>query len=125
MAERIRLRRTKGWRKPADAIVVSRPSKWGNPYAVGEEITRDSPLWPYIAQTMPGGADGLDSIRPLDRATVVAAYGWWLFEQPHLMLAIRPELSGHDLACWCPLPAAGEDDVCHAAVLLEIANGEA
>lgn len=36
--------------------------------------------------------------------------------------AIRKELRGHNLACWCPLPAPGEPDHCHAAVLLEIAN---
>ena len=29
---RIQLRRTKGWRKPSGAVVVSRPSKWGNPW---------------------------------------------------------------------------------------------
>jgi hypothetical protein len=32
--QRIQLRRTRGWRKPDGAIVVSRPTKWGNPYAV-------------------------------------------------------------------------------------------
>lgn len=35
MPERIQLRRTKGWQKPQGAIVVSRPSKWGNPFAIG------------------------------------------------------------------------------------------
>jgi hypothetical protein len=35
--------------------------------------------------------------------------------------AIR-ELGGHDLACWCPLPAEGQADVCHGAVLLEVAS---
>lgn len=30
--QRIQLRRTKGWRKPEGAIVVARPSKWGNPF---------------------------------------------------------------------------------------------
>lgn len=33
--KRIQLRRTKGWRKPKGAIVVARPTMWGNPYAVG------------------------------------------------------------------------------------------
>jgi hypothetical protein len=33
--QRIQLRRTKGWRKPEGAIVVSRPTRWGNPYTVG------------------------------------------------------------------------------------------
>jgi len=32
------------------------------------------------------------------------------------------QLRGHDLACWCPLPARGEPDHCHAAVLLDLAN---
>jgi hypothetical protein len=32
MPERIQLSRAKGWRKPPGAIVVSRPSKWGNPF---------------------------------------------------------------------------------------------
>jgi hypothetical protein len=32
MPERIQLRRTKGYRKPEGAVVVSRPSKWGNPF---------------------------------------------------------------------------------------------
>ena len=35
--KRIRLRREKGWRKPEGAIVVARPSKWGNPIRVGSE----------------------------------------------------------------------------------------
>jgi hypothetical protein len=35
--ERIQLRRTKGWRKPEGAIVVARPTKWGNPFRVGHE----------------------------------------------------------------------------------------
>jgi hypothetical protein len=34
--------------------------------------------------------------------------------------AIRAELRGKDLACWCPL-----DQPCHADVLLEIANSSA
>ena len=30
--KRIQLSRTKGWRKPEGAVVVSRPTKWGNPF---------------------------------------------------------------------------------------------
>ena len=37
-AKRIQLRRTKGWRKPEGAVVVARPSKWGNPFRVGDCI---------------------------------------------------------------------------------------
>lgn len=35
---------------------------------------------------------------------------------------LLPELRGHNLACWCPLPEPGEPDHCHAAVLLELVN---
>lgn len=31
-------------------------------------------------------------------------------------------LRGKNLACWCKLPAPGEDDHCHAAVLLAMVN---
>ena len=33
-----------------------------------------------------------------------------------------PELRDTNLACWCKLPAPGEPDLCHASILLEIAN---
>jgi hypothetical protein len=39
-----------------------------------------------------------------------------------LVDAARAELRGKNLACWCKLPAPYEDDECHAAVLLKIAN---
>lgn len=35
---------------------------------------------------------------------------------------VRRELAGKSLACWCALPAPGQPDHCHAAVLLRIAN---
>jgi Domain of unknown function (DUF4326) len=41
---------------------------------------------------------------------------------PDVAAGIRRDLAGRDLACWCPLPAAGEPDLCHAAALLVIAN---
>ena len=33
MPERIQRKRTKGWKMPANAIYVGRPTRWGNPYA--------------------------------------------------------------------------------------------
>ena len=33
MPQRIQLRRTAGWRKPPGAVVVARPTRWGNPFA--------------------------------------------------------------------------------------------
>jgi hypothetical protein len=38
----VQLRRTNGWRKPAGALVVARPSRWGNPHRVGVDGDR---LW--------------------------------------------------------------------------------
>lgn len=42
--------------------------------------------------------------------------------RPEVAAAVRRDLAGKDLACWCPLPGSGEPDICHAAVLLVIAN---
>lgn len=39
MAERVQLRRAKGWRKPEGAVVVNRATKWGNPFKVGVDGT--------------------------------------------------------------------------------------
>jgi hypothetical protein len=43
MPKGIQLKRTRGYRKPPDAIVVSRPSRWGNPYVVGAPGAPDAP----------------------------------------------------------------------------------
>ncbi len=32
MPKRIQRKRTKGWRMPAGAVYVGRPTKWGNPF---------------------------------------------------------------------------------------------
>ena len=100
---RIQLRRTKGWRKPEGAIVVARPSKWGNPFKV------DEPRYCAAAAT-------LDFRLELEGAI----HRPWIEPHPiqfRLMAETIAELRGHDLACWCPL-----DQPCHADVLLEVAN---
>lgn len=96
MPRRIQLSRKKGWRKPPNTVVVSRPSKWGNPFdwkifgkAKASEMYRNW-LSPYEVS-----AD--------DRRQ-------WILD--HL-----PELRGKNLACWCK---PGEP--CHADVLLALAN---
>lgn len=112
MPERIQMSRQRPWRSDnPDAVIVARPSKWGNPYRVGDN----------------SGFYGI----PHDRETVVIffkfdmEYGdglWWEAGNRYLTVAdVRAELAGRDLACWCPLPAPGDPDVCHAAVLLELA----
>jgi hypothetical protein len=54
-------------------------------------------------------------------AVAVTAYRLWLAAQPELIARARRDLCGRDLADWCPLPAAGQPDLCHAAVLLRLA----
>ena len=104
MLNRIKLERRNGWRKPAGAIVVARPSRFANPFPVANF----------------GG----------DHAAAVAAYRQWL-DDPNAQPVrcktkwyprptreqIVAALRGHDLACWCRL-----DEPCHADVLLELAN---
>ena len=73
---RIQLSRKKGYRKPANTVVVSRPSKWGNPHTIingnrrnALELFRDQvAMWPEERKAQ-----------------------------------ARRELRGKNLACWCPL----------------------
>lgn len=92
MPRRIQLRRTRGWRLPDGAVVVARPTRWGNPFVVGE--------------------DGI-----ADRVEAVSRYREYVARDPRVAQAARERLRGRDLACWCPLDAP-----CHADVLLELAN---
>ena len=71
--KRIQLRRTKGWRIPPNTVVVSRPSKWGNPFKVGVYGTR--------------------------RACFLR-YSVWVQHHPKLSAELH-ELRGHNLGCWC------------------------
>lgn len=102
MPERIQLSRRKGWRKPENTVVVSRPSKWGNPFPIAEH----------------GRAHAVAAFRAMvEDADARAHMG---YPEPE---EIRAELAGKNLACWCRLTDAdGARVPCHADVLLEIAN---
>ena len=113
--KRIQLRRTKGWRKPEGAIVVARPTKWGNPYRASD--------CPLMAQSFVEPFEMVPNSKP-------ARCRWAVVDFTSLVCfgigdrkaypsddEIRRELRGHDLACWCPL-----DQPCRADVLLELAN---
>lgn len=109
--KRIQLSRRKGWRKPEGAIVVARPSRWGNPYRVGNELVParlgDNPS---VRIT---GSLAVEAFRA-HVAHFAAEFGDYTHGGDGHDLS---ELAGHDLACWCPL-----DQPCHADVLLELAN---
>jgi uncharacterized protein DUF4326 len=96
---RIQLRRSKGWKMPENTVKVDRTTKWGNPFADGAHFRAQLAQHGYFdAKTKRGGTV---------RNTVED---------------IRRELAGRNLACWCALPADGDTDSCHAAILLQIAN---
>ena len=90
---RIQRQRTKGWRMPENTVYVGRGSRWGNPWRAGYGIT-ETVEEAVTAFRAAADAGGFD---------------------------LAP-LRGKNLACWCALPKPGEPDLCHAAVLLEIAN---
>jgi len=136
--QRVQLRRTKGWRMPANTVVVARPSKWGNPF----DFRRSDFCWAALSYGCRGDAAGR-------REASVRAYRLWvdppfdrqivsMEEQPKMVgpegrecplgpaikagpapprWEIRDALRGKNLACWCSL-----DGPCHADVLLEMAN---
>ncbi|ARC56014.1 hypothetical protein AS850_02865 [Frondihabitans sp. 762G35] len=106
--KRIQLSRRKGWKKPDGAVVVSRPSKWGNPYRVAGPIDADSAVKMFRDLVEKVSSD---SVEPKLRHD---GLGVW---DRDVRTTIRTDLAGRDLACWCPL-----DLPCHADVLLEIAN---
>jgi len=126
---RIQLRRTKGWRKPAGAVVVARPSRWGNPYRVGDVVRiMGGVVAPLVCK---GGLPDDPAMRARNEylyvlvpAQAVRYFRQFLaefqYEHEDQFGTWLAPLRGHDLACWCPL-----DQPCHADVLLEIANGRA
>lgn len=134
MPDRITLSRASGWRKPAGAVIVSRPSIWGNPWSPGN----------------PGRLDALDTryrlMIPLTQSGAVLFYRLWLtmdrlplaalpdmtqltdagqqamrdhlYGRRGLILSEIHQLRGRDLCCWCK-----PGTPCHADTLMEIANG--
>ncbi|WP_407563357.1 DUF4326 domain-containing protein [Streptomyces sp. 184] len=105
---------------PPGAVYVGRPGRWGNPWSATRDglgtfvFGPDGELWAEVESMAEG------------RAIAASEYARWiqLPEQESLHTLVRQLLSRRDLACWCPLPADGEPDHCHAAVLLRLAAGE-
>ncbi|MET8113750.1 DUF4326 domain-containing protein [Streptomyces prasinus] len=105
---RIQRRRTKGWRLPENAVIVSRPSRWGNPCKVNtmQEMGYEDPH-AAAAENFRIWLAGSRSDAPTDEAD----------QRRERILSELHLLRGKDLACTCPL-----DRTCHADELLRQAN---
>lgn len=63
-------------------VYIGRPSKWGNPFSIGKDGSRDD---------------------------VLQKYAEWIIKQPHLLLELH-ELRDKVLGCWCaPNSCHGEE----------------
>lgn len=103
MPRRIQMSRQRPWRADhPDAVIVSRPGKWGNPFKLGE-----------VLRVSVGDRDNAGTLTLTDPA--MAAFLFRRYVE-HYKVDLT-ELRGLDLACWCPL-----DQPCHGDVLLELAN---
>lgn len=93
---------------PDGAIYVGRPSKHGNLFEVG------APLGSLVYHLAPEPI-----VVPMTHALAVDLHFSWLYspEQAALRRAIRRELRGADLVCWCK-----PEQPCHADTLLLLAN---
>jgi hypothetical protein len=112
---RIQLRRTKGWRRPADSLKVDRTTIFGNPFTL-DKYEPAKAVEMHRAWLTGAMSDGdIEKAYP----PVVARH---LIAKRAAVLAALPTLRGKSLACWCSLPADGQPDLCHAALLLTLAN---
>lgn len=147
MPVRLRLSRHKGFDLQAasraanglEAVKVDRSTLFGNPCSCSRPY--GCPHHPDFAREEWEDENG--NVSPLRCCVAVyrhyvetglrdeptSTYRFWFMAEgaagyPHRkkLIAALPKLRGKNLACWCALPKPGEPDLCHAVVLLELAN---
>jgi len=102
VVKRIQLSRKKGHHKPASAVNVARPTKWGNPFNWQQIIGYENPK-EIACQRYESWLNGdYEGYEPEKRQ--------WILDHIH-------ELTGKDLCCWCK-----PSDHCHADVLIRLSN---
>ncbi|BBZ65798.1 hypothetical protein MINS_12270 [Mycolicibacterium insubricum] len=106
--QRIQRHRTKGWRLPAGALYVGRPTRFGNPFPIDDGDP---------AEAVDRYREWLTDPRTIEVVGGLGFSGYIYYNRGPWGPDLN-KLRGHDLACWCPL-----DRPCHADVLLELANG--
>jgi len=106
--KRLQRKRTKEFKiknlckNPNGYVFVGRPSKWGNPYIVGQKYRKNI----------------TDKFDTWDLEKVLFEYRKYIETRLYLKPDCLNELKGKDLVCWCSL-----EKKCHADILLELANG--
>jgi hypothetical protein len=143
--KRVRITRTrdadgKSWRdRHPDAVIVDRRTDFGNPFRVYRcdccghwDVIDDNDVSHHVDHAVARGDASTAGIvldpgpAPVGKAQELEAivHAVELFEQDiewgsaaFTADQVRAELAGKDLACWCE-----SDAVCHADVLLRIAN---
>jgi hypothetical protein len=125
--QRVRLSRRPGFRlqeQHPGAIVVARPTRFGNPFTIGQVLLDQRSINVQDAQALcvtrfrlwlAGDAQG-------DRDVAAALAGQLTARRRTWILDHLTDLAGRPLACWCPLPVFDEPDQCHAAHLINLAN---
>lgn len=105
--QRIQFSRRNGWHKPPNTVVVSRPSRFGNPFKWNKHKVEG---WTEAQH----------------KAWAVEQFREWLMgemigkhypEKKKYILDHLHDLRGKNLACYCK-----PDEPCHADVLLKLAN---
>ena len=113
--QRIQRLRTKGWKAPPNTIMVTRPGKFGNPWApkkVGD-------LWVIVCSKCEATGDFTYATKEAALAGAVQAFRVDI----HLRHVCAPSmdaiktLRGKNIGCYC-----GKGQACHGDVLLKIAN---
>ncbi len=59
---------------PKDAVYIGRPSKWGNPFEIGNDGTRSE---------------------------VLEKYTKWILQNPDLIQQAKVEIGNRPMVCWC------------------------
>lgn len=79
-------------------VYIGRPSKWGNPFSIGKDGTREE---------------------------VIIKYEEWARNNSKLLNDLH-ELKGKILGCWClktPIDCIRKNKQCHGEVLMELVGG--
>lgn len=107
MPIRIQRKRSKGWKLPENAVIVTRGTMWGNPFVVKPDAQPGTQYFcgTYIA--VPTVEDAVDCFRLMLEEPSMKGY----------VEAVKQKLRGKDLACFCK-----PGQPCHADILLKVAN---